>query len=79
MTTDVDKNGYTLTDTPIQVAKLNLWVVALCLALGVDSREIRPVQTVHNVLLLGNTFFADTLVSVFQKSYVAVSCLRSKK
>jgi len=36
----------------VKVAKLNLWVVALCLALGVDSREIRPVQTVHNVILL---------------------------
>lgn len=36
----------------VKIAKLNLWVVALCLALGVDPREIRPVQTVHNVLLL---------------------------
>jgi len=52
----------------VKVAKLNLWVVALCLALGVDSREIRPVQTVHNVILL---------VEHVKSTYLSGSCLPS--
>lgn len=52
----------------IKVAKLNLWVVALCLALGVDSTQIRPVQTVHNVILL---------VEHIKSTYLSASCLPS--
>lgn len=36
-----------------KVAKLNLNIVSLCLATGVEPARIRPCQTLHNVSLLG--------------------------
>ncbi len=36
-----------------KVAKLNLNIVTLCLANGVDPARIRPCQTLYNVSLLG--------------------------
>eukprot|EP00088_Acartia_fossae_P010441 TRINITY_DN1520_c0_g1_i10.p1 TRINITY_DN1520_c0_g1~~TRINITY_DN1520_c0_g1_i10.p1 ORF type:complete len:617 (-),score=164.86 TRINITY_DN1520_c0_g1_i10:543-2393(-) len=59
----------------VKVAKLNLWVVALCLALGVDSREIRPVQTVHNVLLLVEHIKSTQLSPIGQNSNLTQSDL----
>jgi hypothetical protein len=38
-----------------KVAKLNLNIVSLCLASGVEPDRIRPCHTLYNITLLGKT------------------------
>jgi hypothetical protein len=46
-----------------KVAKLNLNIVTVCLANGVEPARIRPCQTLHNVSLLGRVFLAIKQIS----------------
>jgi hypothetical protein len=49
-----------------KVAKLNLNIVTVCLANGVEPARIRPCQTLHNVSLLGRGFL--NIRNIFQRS-----------
>jgi hypothetical protein len=49
-----------------KVAKLNLNIVTVCLANGVEPARIRPCQTLHNVSLLGRGFL--NIQNVFQRN-----------
>ena len=46
-----------------KVAKLNLNIVTVCLANGVEPARIRPCQTLHNVSLLGRGFLTIKKIS----------------